>query len=105
MCFSGVNGLTTIETRTLYMFNWYTSDRNLLNFYSLVSSTNEETIYKIALHVEKLLRHFNLRIDFEYSVWIDLEDSFYDSDIDSNIYMSMYSIVNRKNNHFIKPCC
>lgn len=58
MCFSAVNGLTTLETRTLYMFNWYTSDRNLLNCYSLISSTNEETIYKIALHVEKIIDTF-----------------------------------------------
>jgi len=28
-----------------------------------MSSTNEETIYKTALYVEKLLRHFNILID------------------------------------------
>ena len=45
------------------LFNWYTYDRNLPNFYTLISSTNEETIYKTALYVEKLLRHFNISID------------------------------------------
>jgi len=28
-----------------------------------MSSTYEETIYKTALYVEKLLRHFNISID------------------------------------------
>jgi len=28
-----------------------------------MSSTNEETIYKTALYVEKLLRHYNISID------------------------------------------
>ena len=44
-----------------YLFNWYTSDRNLQNFYTwvlLMSSTNEETNYKTALYVEQLLRHY-----------------------------------------------
>jgi len=45
------------------LFHWYTYDRNLPNFYTLISSTNEETIYKTALYVEKLLRHFNISID------------------------------------------
>ena len=35
------------------MFNWNISDRNLPNFYALMSSTNEETIYKNALYVKK----------------------------------------------------
>ena len=46
--------------RNSYLFNWYLYDRN---FYTLMSSTNEETIYKTALYVEKLLRHFNISID------------------------------------------
>jgi len=28
-----------------------------------MSSTNEETIYKTALYVEQLLRHYNISID------------------------------------------
>jgi len=28
-----------------------------------MSSTNEETIYKTTLYVEKLLRHYNISID------------------------------------------
>jgi len=28
-----------------------------------MSSTHEETIYKTALYVEKLLRHYNISID------------------------------------------
>ena len=36
-----------------YLFNRYTSDRKLPNFYTLMSSTNEETIYKNALYVKK----------------------------------------------------
>jgi len=46
-----------------YTFNWYTYDRNVPNFYTLMSSTNEETIYKTAIYVEKLLKHFNISTD------------------------------------------
>ena len=46
-----------------YLFNWYSYDRNLPNFYTIMSSTNEETIYKTALYVEKLLRYYNISID------------------------------------------
>jgi len=46
--------------RNSYLFNWYSYDRNVPNFYTLMSSTNEETIYKTALYVEKLLRHFKV---------------------------------------------
>ena len=49
--------------RNSYLFNWYSYDRNLPNFYTIMSSTNEETIYKTALYVEKLLRHYNISID------------------------------------------
>ena len=46
-----------------YTVNWNTSDRNVPNFYTLMSSTNEETIYKTAIYVEKLLKHFNISTD------------------------------------------
>ena len=36
-----------------FVFNWYTSDRNVPYCYTLMSSTNEETIYKNALYVKK----------------------------------------------------
>jgi len=49
--------------RNSYLFNWYTSDRDLPNLYTLMSSTNEETIYKTALYVEKLQRHFKISMD------------------------------------------
>ena len=49
--------------RNSYLFNWYSYDRNLPNFYTIMSSTNEETIYKTALYVEKLLRYYNISID------------------------------------------
>jgi len=39
--------------RNSYLFSWYSSDRKLPNFYALMSSTNEETIYKNALYVKK----------------------------------------------------
>jgi len=44
------------------LFNWYSYDRNLPNFYTIMS-INEETIYKTALFVEKLRRHYNILID------------------------------------------
>ena len=46
--------------------------RNLPNFYTLISYTNEETIYKTALYVEKLRRHLNISIDSDLSVLTDL---------------------------------
>jgi len=52
------------------VFNWYSYDRNLPNFYTLMSSTNEETFSKTALYFEKLLRHYNISID--YSVRTEL---------------------------------
>ena len=33
-----------------------------------MSSTNEETIYKTALNVEQLLKHYNISIDANKSV-------------------------------------
>jgi len=57
-CCKRVDGI-----RNSYLFIWYISERNLPNFYALMSSINEETIYKTALYVEKLLRHFNTSID------------------------------------------
>ena len=42
------------------------------NFFKIMSSTNEETIYKTALNFEKLLRHFNISIDTDQSVRTDL---------------------------------
>jgi len=49
--------------RNSYLFNWYSYDRNLPNFFTIMGSINEETIYKTALYVEKLLRHYNILID------------------------------------------
>ena len=50
--------------RNSYLFNWYSYDRNLPNIYTIMSSTiYEETIYKTALYVEKLLRYYNISID------------------------------------------
>jgi len=45
------------------LFNGYTSDRDLPKFYTSMRSTNEETIYKTALYVEKLQRHFKIPMD------------------------------------------
>ena len=52
------------EVLNVYAFkipHWY--DRNLPNFYTIMSSTNEETVYKTALYFEKLPRHYNIPID------------------------------------------
>ena len=49
--------------RNSYLFNGYTSDRDLPKFYTSMRSTNEETIYKTALYVEKLQRHFKIPMD------------------------------------------
>ena len=58
MCFSVVKRFDGIMNA--YLFNWYSYDRKLPNFYTIMSSTNGETIYKAALYVEKLLRHYNI---------------------------------------------
>ena len=44
-----------VNTREQYLFNWYTSARNLENVYILLSSTDSSTIFKMALIIDKLM--------------------------------------------------
>ena len=44
-----------VNTREQYLFNWYTSARNLENFYILLSCTDSSTIFKMALFIDKLM--------------------------------------------------
>ena len=44
-----------INIRNKYLFNWYSAGRNLENFYSLLNSTENTKIQKIALFIDKLL--------------------------------------------------
>lgn len=41
--------------RTQFLENWYTNDKTLVNFYTLLSSTNQETIYRLATFIDKIL--------------------------------------------------
>ena len=43
--------------RNQYLYNWYTFDRNVENFYTLFKSNNDTTIYRTALFVSKLLAY------------------------------------------------
>jgi len=47
------------DIRRNYMFNWYTGPTEVIYFYNIMSSDNENTIRNTALFINKLLKIVN----------------------------------------------
>ena len=52
--------LNTRDIRETYLFCWYVRSRELVSFYSLMSSRQDNIIKKIALYISKLVDRFEI---------------------------------------------